>query len=164
MGLFDIHIPVGWNIRNLCADNRLTLMAFTPPWSNLYLMLLNDRHKLPWITTEKMLYESPLTGEEYEIPRHFRTDLVTMPKMVAALPGVGSFVLMQFFGKGVWLGAREAVLHDWLRRVNPRTKAPPVPAFLAHRIFREALYSADYNPEMIELYYKAVVVFNSTTQ
>lgn len=135
-------------------------MSFVSPWANLYLMLLNDRHKLPWILTEKLVYESPLTGEEYTIPRHFRTDLVSMPKMLAALPGIGGFAVLKFFGTGVWMGSREAVLHDWLRRADKHGNLP-VPPIVAHRVFREALYAADYDPEMIELYYSAVVVFNS---
>lgn len=134
-------------------------MAFVSPWANLHMMLISDRHKLPWILTEKLLYESPLTGEIYEIPRHFRTNLVSMPKMLAALPGIGGFTVLKFMGEGIWMGAREAVLHDWLRTPNKQGELP-VPPMVAHRIFREALYNADYNPEMIELYYQAVVTFN----
>lgn len=124
-------------------------------------MLINDRHRLPWILTEKLIYESPLTGDEYEIPRHFRTNLVSMPKMVAALPGIGTFAVLSFFGEGVWMGAREAVLHDWLRTPDRHEGNLIVPPIVAHRVFREALYSADYPPELVELYYQAVVTFNS---
>lgn len=124
-------------------------------------MLVSDRHRLPWILTEQLIYESPLTGEEYIIPRHFRTNLVSMPKMVAALPGIGSFVVLKFLGQGVWMGAREAVLHDWLRTPDKRWRNLPVPPIVAHRVFREALYTSNYSPEMIELYYQAVVTFNS---
>lgn len=145
------------------GKNRVqeTLMAFVSPFANLNLMLLNDRHKSPWILTEKLVYESPLTGEDYEIPKHFRTDLVSMPKMLAALPGVGSFIVLNFLGRGMWLGAREAVLHDWLRTSNKETGRLPVPPIVAHRVFREALYSANYDPEMIEMYYTAVATFNN---
>lgn len=135
-------------------------MAFVSPWANLHVMLVSDRHRLPWILTEKLVYESPLTGDEYEIPRHFRTNLVSMPKMLAALPGIGGFAVLKFMGEGVWMGAREAVLHDWLRTRN-RSGDLPVPAMVAHRVFREALYGANYAPDMIELYYAAVVNFNS---
>lgn len=82
-----------------------------------------------------------------------------MPKMLAALPGIGGFTVLKFMGEGIWMGAREAVLHDWLRTPNKQGELP-VPPMVAHRIFREALYNADYNPEMIELYYQAVVTFN----
>lgn len=135
-------------------------MAFVSPWANLHLMLVSDRHKLPWILTEKLIYESPLTGDEYVIPRHFRTNLVSMPKMLAALPGIGGFTVLKFMGEGVWMGAREAVLHDWLR-AKDRSGSYPVPAIVAHRVFREALHHADYDPEMVELYYLAVTTFNS---
>lgn len=135
-------------------------MPFVSPFTNLNVMLLNDRHPLPWILTEKLIYESPLTGEEYVIPRHFRTDLVSIPKALAALPGVGTYMMLQFFGTGVWMGARESVVHDWLRRPNKETGVPPVAPVLAHRIFREALYFGNYTPEMIELYYRAVTAFD----
>lgn len=134
---------------------------FVSPWANLHLMLVSDRHRLPWILTEKLIYESPLTGEEYEIPRHFRTNLVSMPKMLAALPGIGGFTVLKFMGEGVWLGAREAVLHDWLRTPDKRWGMLPVPAIVAHRVFREALYAAGYDADLVELYYRAVVTFNS---
>lgn len=135
-------------------------MSFVSPWANLHLMLVSDKHKLPWILTEKLIYDSPLTGEEYEIPRHFRTNLVSMPKIVAALPGIGGYFVYKYLKQGIWLGAREAVLHDWLR-TRDRWGNLPVPAKIAHKIFREALYQADYEPEMIETYYQAVVLFNT---
>lgn len=136
-------------------------MSFVSPFTTLQMMLLNDRHRLPWILTEKLVYESPLTGEEYTIPRNFRTNLVSMPKMLAALPGIGGFVVLKFFGQGVWLGAKEAVLHDWLRTPDRTSGELPVSPIVAHRIFRESLYDAGYDSEMIELYYSAVVTFNS---
>lgn len=134
-------------------------MSFVSPWANLHVMLVSDRHKLPWILTERLVYESPLTGEEYEIPRHFRTNLVSMPKMLAAVPGIGGYTVLKFMGEGVWMGAREAVLHDWLV-TKDRGGHFPVPPAVAHRVFREALYNASYEPDMIELYYMAVVNFN----
>lgn len=135
-------------------------MSFISPFANLQVMLLNDRHRLPWITTEKLVYESPLTGEEYEVPKHFRTDLVSVPTALASLPGIGTAVLLEFFGTGVWMGAREGALHDYLRRPSRRWGKPPVPPIVAHRVFREALYAANYDPELCELYYSAVATFN----
>lgn len=134
-------------------------MAFISPFANLSVMLLNDRHHLPWITTEKLIYESPLTGEEYEVPQHFRTDLVSVPTALAALPVIGTAVLLEFFGTGVWKGAREGALHDYLRTPNSFGKFP-VPPIVAHRVFREALYAANYDHRLCELYYRAVVTFN----
>lgn len=135
-------------------------MSFISPFANLQVMLLNDRHTLPWITTEKLVYESPLTGEEYEVPKHFRTDLVSVPTALAALPGIGTAVLLEFFGTGVWMGAREGALHDYLRRPD-KDGETPVPPIVAHRVFREALYAANYDPELCEMYYTAVKLFNS---
>lgn len=135
-------------------------MSFISPFANLQMMLLSDRHPLPWITTEKLVYESPLTGDEYEVLQHFRTDLASIPKALILLPGIGQAAFMRFFGAGVWMGAREAVLHDYLRRPDKAGRLP-VPAKVAHLIFREALYEAGYPPDLCEAYYAAVVAFNS---
>jgi hypothetical protein len=32
---------------------------------------------------------------------------------------------------------------------------------VAHKVFREALYKAKYPPDMVENYYRALVLFNS---
>lgn len=112
-------------------------MSFVSPYANLQVMLLSDRHPLPWITTETLMYHYPVTGEVFEVPRHFRTNLVSMPKALIALPVVGVAAFMEFFGSGIWLGARESVLHDWLR--TERNGSYPVPARTAHEIFRHAL-------------------------
>lgn len=123
-------------------------------------MLLNDRHALPWILTEKLWYDSPLTGEMYEIERHFRTNLVSMPMALAAVPVIGQMLVIRYFGSGVWLGAREGALHDWLRTPDKDGNFI-VPAHIAHKIFREALYDAGYPYDLCETYYSAVVAFNS---
>lgn len=135
-------------------------MSFVSPFANLQIMLLNDRISSPFIMTEKLVYECPLTGETYEVPKHFRTDLASIPMLLSALPVIGPTFVIRFFGHGVWKGAREGALHDWLR--TPDTDGVlPVPAQIAHRIFREALYSADYPSDLCEAYYTAVKLFNS---
>ena len=134
-------------------------MSFVSPFANLQVMLLSDRHHLPWILTEPLMYHYPVSGEVFEVPRHFRTNLVSMPKSLIALPVVGVAAFMEFFGEGVWLGARESVLHDWLR--TERDGAYPVPASTAHQIFRYALEEAEYPAHVVDLYHKAVSLFNS---
>lgn len=130
-------------------------MPFVTP---LRLQFLDDRSVFPWITTDELVYESELTGETYIVPRHFRTDGASVPEMVAAVPVIGPALFMRYFGRGVFHGFKQGVLHDWLRRGAP----PPVPAAVAHRIFRAALYEAGYPPDMCENYYAAVVAFNSS--
>jgi hypothetical protein len=135
-------------------------MPFVSPYANLQVMLLNDRHPLPWIMTEKMVYECQLTGETHEVERHFRTDLASIPIAMAAIPVIGPMLVIRYFGRGVWMGARECALHDWLRTPDKYGNLP-VPARVAHRIFRAALYEAGYPPDLCENYYSAVVAFNS---
>lgn len=130
-----------------------------PFLSPLKMQLLNDRSQFPWLTLEKLVYESALTGGIYEVPRYFRTDGASVPKALISLPGVGPALFMRFFGKGVWQGFREGVLHDFLRR--KRDGVRPVPASVAHLVFREALTEAGYPPELIAMYYRAVKIFNS---
>lgn len=132
-------------------------MPFVSPYANLQVMLLNDRHEKPWIMLEQLWYESPMTGEIYEIPKHFRLDLVSIPKaLILFAPPLAS----RFFGRGVWLGARESALHDWLRTLD-KDGNYLVPARVAHRLFREALYSSNYPPDLCEAYYSALILFNS---
>lgn len=132
-------------------------MSFVSPYANLQLMLLNDRHPLPWILTERLMYEYPPTGEVFEIPENFRTDLVSMPKALIALPVVGNAAFNSFFGTGIWKGARESVLHDFL--CTKQNGTYPVEIGAAHRIFRHALLEADYPEPMANAYYQAVVAF-----
>lgn len=122
-------------------------------------MLLDDRSEFPWITLEPLEYESELTGEIYTVPAHFRTDGASVPMAVGLLPGIGPALLARFFGQGVWQGFKQGVLHDYLRRKKDGVTL--VPAAVAHRIFREALYEAGYPPDLCETYYNAVVIFNS---
>lgn len=130
-------------------------MSFETP---LKVMLLNDRHEIPWITLAQIVYESTLTGETYTVPRHFRTDGASIPRwLIMMAPPLA----MRFMGSGVWLGFREGVLHDWLRRPDKVTGKPPVPAKVAHLIFREALIDAGYPDDMVSAYYAAVKLFNS---
>jgi len=135
-------------------------MPFISPYNNPKLMLLNDREKYPFILLDELWYDCPLTGEVYKIERHFRTDLVSMPIVLAAVPIIGQTLVIRYFGKGVWLGARESILHDRLRRADENGNFI-VPAHVAHKIFREALYEAGYDPVMCEDYYRALMLFNS---
>lgn len=132
-------------------------MSFVSPFANLQVMLLNDRIDLPWILTEKLVYEYPPTGEVFEIQKHFRTNLVSMPKELIALPIVGNIAFSEFFGHGVWLGARESVLHDFLCTKENGTY--PVEIGAAHRIFRHAMLESGYPESVANAYYRAVVEF-----
>jgi len=127
-------------------------MPFISPHANVQVMLLNDRHSYPWITLAPLVYESEITGERYEVPAHFRTDGSSIPQWIILMAPP---LAMRLMGRGVWQGFREGVLHDYLRRDNL------VPAVVAHRVFREALYAAGYPPDLCEAYYAAVRIFNS---
>lgn len=128
-----------------------------PFLNSLKVQLLNDREVFPWITLEPLAYECPLTGETYTVPRHFRTDGASVPKALVAVPLIGPALFQRFFGQGVWHGFREGVLHDYLRRGN----TPPVPAAIAHAIFRGALEEAGYPFDLVNNYFDAVRAFNS---
>jgi hypothetical protein len=132
-------------------------MGFETP---LVVQFLNDRSVFPWITTEPLVYESALTGGTYTVPRHFRTDGSSIPKALIALPVVGQGLALRFMGKGVWQGFKAGCLHDFLRRPDKAGRLP-VPAYLAHRVFREALIDAGYPDDLVSAYYAAVVLFNS---
>jgi hypothetical protein len=123
--------------------------------STLQVMLLDDRAQFPWLTVAPLVYECPLTGETYEVPKNFRTDFASIPIALASVPVVGQLLVMRYFGGGVFMGAKQGVLHDWLRRELV------VPAKTAHLIFREALYDGRYPEDMVENYYSAVKLFNS---
>ena len=129
-------------------------MPFLTP---LNVMLLDDRNEYPWITISPLVYESPLTGETYTVPTNFRTDGASVPSSLIAVPVIGQALALKYLGHGVWKGFKQGVLHDYLRRtkiVSPE---------LAHKIFREALYSSNYPEDLCEEYYNAVVLFNSKT-
>lgn len=130
-------------------------MPFVSPHANFHGMLLDGRHEYPWISLRPLEYEDPLTGVLYIVPANFRTDGASVPKALIALPVIGQALAMRFMGQGLWLGFREGVLHDYLRRNDK------VPARLAHRIFRTALFEAGYPDDLVESYYLAVMKFNS---
>ena len=117
-------------------------------------MLLDDRAVFPWILLEELVYDSPLTGETYIVPKHFRTDGASIPKaLILFAPPLAA----RFIGSGVWLGFKQGIIHDYLRR-GP---VPPVPAKVAHLVFREALEISGYPHDLVENYYAAVRTFNS---
>ena len=131
-------------------------MPFLTP---LKVQLLKDSSTFPWITIDELVYEDPNTNEIYVVPKHFRTDGASVPKALMAVPVLGPALFMRYFGEGVWKGFKEGVLHDYLRRKrNGRT---PVPAAIAHSIFRTALEESGYPKDMVDAYYNAVKVFNS---
>lgn len=132
-------------------------MPFLTP---LQVQFLDDRSVFPWITMAPLVYESELTGEVYEVPRHFRTDGASVPIALAAVPVFGQALTLRYFGSGVWHGFKQGVLHDFLRRPDNAGRLP-VPAKVAHLIFRSALYEAGYPPDLCENYYAALVAFNS---
>lgn len=129
-------------------------MPFTTP---LQVQFLDDRSEFPFITISPLVYECELTGETYTVPKHFRTDGASVPEALAAVPVVGQSLFLRYFGRGVFHGFKQGVVHDYLRR-GPN---PPVPAAVAHKIFRAALYEAGYPPDLCENYYMAVKAFNS---
>lgn len=128
--------------------------------TDLDLRFLDDRSKYPFITLSELVYKSEMTGETYVVPKHFRTDGASIPEAISLIPGLGQALFLRYFGNGVFHGFRQGVLHDHLRRKDKSGKTP-VPAVLAHRIFREALYEAGYPPDLCETYYAAVLRFNS---
>ena len=130
-------------------------MPFLTP---LKVQLLNDRAEFPWITLAPLSYEAK-DGTVYTVPKHFRTDGATVSPLIS-VPVIGQALALRFFGEGVWQGFREGVLHDYLRRKRP-DGTRPVPAAVAHRIFKEALEEAGYPYDLVESYYDAVVQINS---
>lgn len=124
----------------------------------LKVMLLNDRGAYPWITLAPLVYESELTGDTYWIPENFMTDGSSVPR---ALILMAPPLAMRFMGSGVWQGFKQGVLHDWLRRPEKATGKPPVPAKVAHLVFRESLTEAGYPDDLVSAYYAAVRTFNS---
>lgn len=130
-------------------------MSFVSP---LRMMLLNDRHELPWILTAPLVYESELTGETYWVPEHFRTDGSSVPRsLILMAPPLA----MRFMGAGIWQGFKQGVLHDFLRRPDKETGKPPVPAKVAHLIFLESLRESGYPEDLCSAYFAAVKLFNS---
>jgi hypothetical protein len=134
-------------------------MPFVLPYNHAKVELLNDREEFPWITLAPLQFEDMLTGKTYTVPKYFRTDGASVPKALVAIPVIGPALFQRFFGQGVWMGFREGVLHDWLRR--KKDGVTPVPADVAHSIFRQALEEAGYPYDLVENYYEAVRKFNS---
>jgi len=145
------------------------------PWvegqHELHVQLLNDREQFPWLTTKPLAWRHPDTGEVYTVPIYFRTDGASIPIALAALPIIGQALVMRYFGQGVFKGFKQGVLHDYLRRHRAIYDAagnivghgePPVPALVAHGIFRIALEEAGYPDDLVENYYSAVKAFNSS--
>lgn len=135
-------------------------MPFVSPFANVQVMLLSDREMFPWLTLEPLVYEDPVTGETFTVERNFRTDGASIPIALSLVPVIGPLLSMRYFGGGIWLGFREGVLHDRLRRKDKEGNTL-VPAHVAHKIFRGALYDAGYPADLCENYYAAVVAFNS---
>jgi hypothetical protein len=129
-------------------------MPFLTP---LQVQLLDDRSIFPWITLAPLEYECPLTGEVYIVPRNFRTDGASVGRALILLAPP---LAMRFMGAGVWLGFKSGCLHDFLRRPDQDGNLP-VPAKVAHLVFRESLYEAGYPADLCESYYQAVKLFNS---
>lgn len=133
-------------------------MPFITP---LDMRLFNPRAKHPFMLLDELVYECPLTGETYTVNKYFRTDLASIPIRLAAIPIIGPALVIRYFGNGVFLGAHEGALHDRLRRPD-KDGNTIVPAHLAHKIFRTALYDRYPDmPDLCENYYAAVVAFNS---
>lgn len=110
--------------------------------------LLDDRAEKPWLTISPRRYEDPETGEIHTIPKGFLTDGASLPVALVAVPLLGPLLFLRYFGKGVFQGFAEGVLHDYLLTV--------LPAHEANRIFRTALYEAGYPEDLCETYFGAV--------
>ncbi len=132
-------------------------MFVGPP---LKVMLIDDRAQFPWYVLESQQYECDLTGETYIVERGFRSDGSSVPIAISAVPIVGAALVSRYFGGGVFKGFREGVLHDRLRRKD-KDGNTLVPAHVAHKVFREALYKGGYPEDMIENYYSALMLFSS---
>lgn len=129
-------------------------MPFHTP---LKVQLLNDRTQFPWILTAPLVYESEVLGDTVWVPEHFLTDGSSVPRsLILMAPPLA----MRFMGAGVWQGFKPGVVHDYLRRPGKDGK-PPVPAKVAHLVFREALIEMGYPDDLVSSYYAAVVTFNS---
>lgn len=141
-------------------------MPFLDP---LKLQFLDERGEFPFITIEPRRWQDPETGEIHTIPKHFMTDGASVPVALAALPVIGQALVLRYFGKGVFLGFGEGVLHDHLRRKPAIWNGdqiigygePPVTAAVAHEKFRRALVEGGYQDDMIQNYVAAVLAFNS---
>jgi len=132
-------------------------MFITP----LKLQLLNEDSVFPWITLAPFIYEDPDTGEQYEVPVNFRTDGPSLPmKLLASIPLAGQAIIIASFATGIFKGFKEGVLHDWARRKVNGVRPMPAPA--AHALFRKALIEYNYPPAIVDAYYGAVVLFNSS--
>lgn len=120
--------------------------------------MLSDRAQYPWILTAPLVYESEVLGDTVWVPENFLTDGSSVPR---ALILMAPPLAMRFMGSGVWQGFKQGVLHDWLRRPEKATGKPPVPAKVAHLVFRESLTEAGYPDDLVSAYYAAVRTFNS---
>lgn len=85
-------------------------MPFTTP---LQVQFLDDRSEFPFITISPLVYECELTGETYTVPKHFRTDGASVPEALAAVPVVGQSLFLRYFGRGVFHGFKQGVVHDY---------------------------------------------------
>lgn len=121
------------------------------------------------MVTRQMSWADPKTGEVHTIPVNFRTDGVSEPIAIALIPIIGQLLTVSHFGYGVFMGFKQGVLHDYLRRrpaIWDGDKIvgygdPPVPALVAHEKFKRALIEAGYPDELVDAYYAAVRAANT---
>ncbi len=91
-----------------------------------------------WLTLGTCEYWSEIAGRRLRVPKNFRTDLASVPKLPIA------YVL--FGGRG----SRAAVLHDWLYTCHE------LPRDVADQVFREALLVTGVPEDLAESMYLAV--------
>lgn len=126
------------------------------PWfTSLDVTLVDDREEFPWEVISPLIWEDPETKEIHEVPIGFRTDGASIPMILSMIPIVGPALALRHFGKGIWFGFKEGVLHDFLRRNDP------IPPSEAHLKFKRALIEGGYPEDLIANYYDAVRRFNS---
>lgn len=102
---------------------------------------LVDEHKDIHELREPLQYESDLLGFTVTVPKGFRTDFASVPRIV--------FGYLLFGGKG----KRAAVVHDWLYSGGVN-----VTRELADQVFREALIATGYSAFTVGAMYGAVRV------
>jgi hypothetical protein len=90
--------------------------------TNFELMLLDPRSVFPWLTLNEVDYEDEVTGEVYTVPRHFRTDLSSVPIAISVIPVIGPLLVMRFFGKGRGKKAKPKPKPSVMDRDRPRLR------------------------------------------
>ena len=98
----------------------------------------DDDERTEWSLLSDLVYESDLLGKTVTVPRGFRTDLASVPRLPLAYWVAGG------------TGNRAAVVHDYLVRTFHLDRP------LADSVFKEALLASGVEAWRAELMYVAV--------